>query len=356
MIVDDDPVNLAVIAGFLEGASYTVSEATSGEQALTLVEAETPDLILLDVSLPGIDGVETCRRLRRRYGAVTPPVIFLTAHATADDITKGFSAGGVDYIAKPATESETLARILTHLSNRRLVEQLALSNKRKDQVLGMAAHDLRNPLASIGGFAQMLREGVFGLLSAQQVEIVSMVEKESEQMLALVNELLDVATIEAGVLKLKWEPSNLTHLIERSVDLANMNSRRKQTKIGFDYYGEPVVTLLDAGKIRQVLDNLLSNAVKYSPPGSRITVVLSTEGKFHTVAVIDQGPGIPENEGHKLFNEFATLSVKSTAGEKSTGLGLAICRRIVEAHHGEITVQNLQQGGCCFSFTVPTMT
>lgn len=353
LIVDDDAVNRVVLAGFLAVEEYTVAEATSGEEALAVYRAFKPDLVLLDVTLPKMDGFQTCRELQRRHGAALAPVLFITSRGSAQDIITGFSVGGVDYLTKPVGEKETLVRIRVHLSNRRLIEQLAQSNRRKNELLGMAAHDLRNPLASISGVAELLHEGAFGALTPEQAEVLKSVREESQAMLKMVNELLDVAAIESGVLQIKIERCDLVELIEHSIYLNQANAARKKTSIVFQRPATATWSRLDPGKIRQVIDNLVSNAVKYSPLGSTITVRLLAEKQHHVISVIDQGPGIPEIERHRLFKEFSTLSVPSTAGEKSTGLGLAICRRIVEAHHGTISAHNLAQGGCEFSAVFP---
>ena len=145
-------------------------------------------------------------------------------------------------------------------------------------------------------------------------------------------------------------------LIAKSVALTNMEATKKKTHVHFDAGGAKAVLLLDAAKIRQVVDNLLSNAVKYSPPGSQITVTLAVDAAAQSCAfaVQDQGPGIPAGERDKLFKDFSRLSVKPTGGEKSTGLGLAICRKIVEAHRGVISAANLPTRGCEFRVTLPT--
>jgi signal transduction histidine kinase len=172
-------------------------------------------------------------------------------------------------------------------------------------------------------------------------------------MLSMVNELLDVATIEAGELKLSAERHNVGELIEKSVYLANIDAAKKKTQIAFAPPAGPVFATIDNAKIQQVVNNLLSNAVKYSPPGSQVTIELRADGQHCIFGVKDQGPGIPENERDKLFKDFGRLSAKPTGGEKSTGLGLAICRKIVEAHRGTIEARNLPAGGCEFRVTLP---
>ena len=362
LTVDDDRVNLRILGGILRGEGYAVTEAASGEQAIEAYAKHSPDLVLLDVMMPGIDGFETCRRLRKIHGDQCAPVIFITAKSESDDVVEGLGAGGVDYLPKPFQPKEVLARIRSHLQNRilaeqreQLVAQLSKANAAKNKFLGMCAHDLRNPLASIRGLTEFLRDGAVGPLAPEQRDLVETIHGASQQMLELVNELLDVATIESGELKLRLARCDLADLITRSVALTNMEAARKQTVVTFDPRGTAPVAMLDSAKMRQVVDNLLSNAVKYSPPGSAITVTLHAADAAGQCgfAVQDQGPGIPDSERDKLFQDFSRLSAQPTGGEKSTGLGLAICRKIVEAHGGTITATNLPARGCEFRVLLP---
>ena len=363
LVVDDDRLNLRILGGILRGEGYLLAEGDSGERALELYAQFRPNLVLLDVMMPGIDGFETCRQLKRLYGDKCAPVIFITAKNESDDVVEGLGAGGVDYLPKPFKAKEVIARIRSHLQNqllveqqKSLVEQLSRANAAKNKFLGMAAHDLRNPLASIRGLAEFLRDGAVGPLTPDQLDLIQTIHGASQSMLELVNELLDVATIEAGELKLHLEDQSLAELIAKSVALTNMEAAKKGTHVTFDPRGVSVVLLLDAAKMRQVIDNLLSNAVKYSPPGSAITVTLTVDAArgVCTFAVQDQGPGIPAGEHDRLFKDFSRLSAQPTGGEKSTGLGLAICRKIVDAHHGAITAENLPAGGCEFRVTLAT--
>jgi len=316
--------------------------------------------VLLDVMMPGIDGFTTCRTLKKTYGDKCAPVIFVTAKSEADDVVMGFDAGGVDYLTKPFRPKEVVARIRTHLSNQQLVEQqkhlvdqLSKANAAKDRFLGMCAHDLRNPLSSIRGLAELLGEGAIGDITNEQKEIIQTIHGASQSMLQLVNELLDVATIEAGHLKLDKTPTSVVEIVERSVHLSNIEAAKKSTRIELvTAQGDPMVEV-DRNKMRQVVDNLISNAVKYSPKGSIITVQIHSDGAVAGFAIRDNGPGIPENERHKLFRDYGRLSTTPTGGEKSTGLGLAICRKIVEAHSGTIGVTNLPGRGAEFFVSLP---
>jgi two-component system sensor histidine kinase/response regulator len=348
LIVDDDRINLRILSGILRPDGYTLAEADSGERALEVYDQFRPDLVLLDVMLPGLNGFETCRMLGKTYGDETAPVIFITAKSESDDVVEGLTAGGIDYLPKPFRPKEVVARIRTHMHNRllveqqrRLVDQLNKADAAKNRFLGMAAHDLRNPLASIRALSEFLQDGTVGPISAEQLDLIKTIHTASQQMLDLVNELLDVATIESGEMKMTLEPHNLAEIIDKSVYLTNIEAEKKKTRITFENALPPILVKLDAGKMKQVIDNLLSNAVKYSPPGSHITVHLTADDCGCGFAVRDQGPGIPDNERDKLFKDFGRLSARPTGGEKSVGLGLAICRKIVEAHGGTITAENL---------------
>jgi len=363
LVVDDDRLNVRILSNILRTEGYVISSADSGEQALELYETFLPDLVLLDVVMPGINGFETCRAIRRLHNENSAPIIFITAKNESEDVVEGLSAGGVDYLSKPFRGKEAMARIRTHLhmqelmkQQKSLVEQLSKANAAKNKFLGMAAHDLRNPLASIRGLAEFLLDGIGGPLSTDQKDLVNTIHDASQSMLVLVNELLDVATIESGELKIIPETKNLAELIEKSVFLGNIEAGKKGSRIEFHSATRQALIRTDGAKMRQVVDNLLSNALKYSPPSSLIVVSLQTYERGWSFSVRDQGPGIPENERDKLFKDFSRLSVRTTAGEKSTGLGLAICRKIIEAHNGAISARNLPEGGCEFTVQLPTNT
>jgi signal transduction histidine kinase len=361
LVVDDDRLNRRLLTAILRPEGYEVIEADSAEKALELYALTSPDLVLFDVLLPGINGFAACRELRQRYGDSAAPVIFITAKSDSDDVVEGLAAGGIDYLPKPIRPKEALARIRTHLQirgllaeQRLLVDQLSKANAAKNRFLGMAAHDLRNPLASIRGLAEFLRDGVVGTLAPDQLDLVQTIHSASQEMLLLVDELLDVAAIEAGELKIAPEATDLVEIVAKAVYLANIEATKKQTKIVLLPHERPPLRRLDPNKIRQVVDNLLSNAVKFSPPGSTINVEVVFLNGSIVFSVRDQGPGIPESEHDRLFKDFGRTSVRPTGGEKSTGLGLAICRKIVEAHRGTITAENLPERGCVFRVTLPS--
>ncbi|HRP05204.1 MAG TPA: response regulator, partial [Opitutaceae bacterium] len=213
LIVEDDRLNVRILSGILRDEGYELTDVDSGERALEVYPQVQPDLILMDVMMKGINGFETCRKLKELYGENAASVIFITAKSDSEDVVEGFRAGGVDYLPKPFRSNEAVARIRLHLANRllneqqrSLVNQLTRANAAKNRFLGMAAHDLRNPLASIRGLAEFLQDPMLGKLNEEQLDLVQTIRSTSHQMLEMVNELLDIATIESGELKLRREP------------------------------------------------------------------------------------------------------------------------------------------------------
>ena len=360
LLVEDDRICRRVLTAILERKGVATVSVDSGEEALARYDALAPDMIILDVGLPGIDGYETCRRLQERYGSKCAPVLFVTAKDRDEDVALGFSAGGSDYVRKPVHEKEVLARVRAHLANRilarqreSLVDDLSEAVKAKNHLLGTVAHDLRNPLASVLSLSDFMQQDAAGTLSPNQLKMAKLIFDASESMLTLVNELLDSAKVEAGQLNLKRDQHDLADVVARAVEFARLTAVNKGSTIHVRGAEREVVATIDLSKIRQVVDNLISNAVKFSPPGAVISVEVGDSSRGPFVSVRDQGPGIPASERDKLFQAYGTLSARPTGGEQSTGLGLCICRKIVEAHGGSIEVENLFPVGCEFRFTLP---
>ncbi|HEY0099891.1 MAG TPA: HAMP domain-containing sensor histidine kinase [Pyrinomonadaceae bacterium] len=231
--------------------------------------------------------------------------------------------------------------------------ELERLNEVKNQFIGVAAHDLRNPLQVIEGYSQILLDKHFGELTAEQHKFISVIRKNSDFMLNLITDLLYISKIEAGKLQLELKETDLAALLERNVELNRLMAGQKQINILFTHREDLPALLIDAPKIEQVLNNLISNGIKFSHPGSKVEVWATKREREVVVSVRDEGQGIPANEIDRLFIPFENLSVKSTGGEQSTGLGLAIVKRIVEGHGGSIWVQSESGVGSNFSFSLP---
>ena len=251
---------------------------------------------------------------------------------------------------------------LTRLNNelvttqRELVKrnvELERLNKLKNEFIGMASHDLRNPLQVINGYSIMLLKKGIGELNPEQERFISVIKSKSEFMVKLIDDLLSISKIEAGKLNLKPEETDLVDLLQRNIEFNRLLLDQKQIRILLFAEGDLPRVMVDPAKIEQVLNNLIANAGKFSAPRTTVEVRVERNDAEVMVSIKDQGQGIPANELNRLFTPFERLSIKSTAGEEGTGLGLAIVKKVVEGHGGRICVVSEPGKGSTFSFTLP---
>jgi two-component system, OmpR family, sensor kinase len=253
---------------------------------------------------------------------------------------------------------EEFSRVNNELANtqREMAKQnaeLARLNEQKNQFIGMAAHDLRNPLSVILSFSQHMLRDESTPLAPRQREFVALIERNSKFMLNLIHDILSLSRIESGRLQLDLQPVDLAALVAANVNLNRVLAEKKNIRLTFKSADELPPMLLDAAKIEQVLNNLISNALKFSHPDRAVEVSVARAADGARVAVTDEGQGIPADEFDKLFKPFEKTSVKSTDGEPSTGLGLAIASRIIEGHGGRIKVESQSGRGSTFTITLP---
>ena len=265
---------------------------------------------------------------------------------------KFLKSGANDFIMKPFLNEELFCRASQNIERIEHIQEIEAASALKNKFLGMAAHDLRNPLFSIRGFSELLL-GMEPEDPSERREFLDMIHDVSNQMLNLLNDLLDVSAIESGKFELNITPKDLTLPVRERVRLMALNAKPKNIEI-VTQAPAPVIGLFDPERINQVIDNLLSNAVKFSPPGSRIHVNVQTLSGKAEFSVTDHGPGVGPEDIKRLFGEFQKLTARPTGGEKSTGLGLAIVKRIIDAHGGEIRVTSELGVGTTFTVTLPT--
>ncbi|MBF0188974.1 MAG: hybrid sensor histidine kinase/response regulator, partial [Magnetococcales bacterium] len=350
LIVDDERLNLKILSDLLRH-DYATQVAKSGQQALARAKSsQPPDLILLDIVMPEMDGFTVCRRLKEDPETAAIPVIFITSKSEVADEARGLSLGAVDYISKPISAPVVRARIKTHLALQQQRRDLIALNEEKNRFLGMAAHDLRNPLSSIQGLGELLLE--MDVENEDRTSFLSTIVQVSGQMLDLLNDLLDLSTIESGRFDLERSRCDLVEVLKERCRIAGFVAMSKSITIDLDLPEEAMLSV-DVTRIGQVIDNLLSNAIKFSPAETRIDVSLQQSGDTLRFSVVDQGPGISEEEKERLFGAFETASAQPTGGEKSSGLGLSIVKQIVQAHTGEIIVENGPEAGAAFTVVLP---
>jgi signal transduction histidine kinase len=357
----------------LREAGYSIMPATNGPAALQRVQKKMPDLILLDLMMPEMDGLEVCQRLKADPATRPVPIIFLTASNEMSHLVQGLQAGAVDYVTKPFNPPELLARVRTHLELKhardtivRYGQELARLNEEKNEFMGIAAHDLRNPLGAIIGYAEIITEETASLQASpgerfeqalqEMCGCATRIKHTSNRMAEMVQNLLDANRIERGEMKVSLARTDLAPVLNSVIETQRSRATAKQQTIHLESQGTPPVALLDSAVTVQVLENLVSNAVKYSPPGKSIYVRLKKSATTVRCEVQDEGPGLSAEDQKKLFGKFARLSAKPTGGEHSTGLGLSIVKKMVEAMNGKVWCQSELGAGATFIVEFPTAT
>ncbi len=361
LIVDDRPENLFSLEAILEGEDREIISANSGNEALKLAIKHEFALILTDVQMPGMDGFEMIEILRSNPKNKNIPIIFVTAISKEEKyVYKGYNEGAVDYLFKPLDANIVRAKTEVFITLYKQKQQLELQKQKLEQVnvqknkyLGMAAHDLRNPLGVMQYFSSILLEEAKEMLSPEFYQHIEVIHSSSNFMINMVNELLDISKIESGTFTLNKHAASATSLVKEAVNVNKIFAQKKKIEITANVSNDIPSMMFDYPKLTQVLNNLIGNAIKYSAPKSKITVAASSTDETLIIKVADEGQGIPKSDIDKLFQPFQTTSVKATAGEKSTGLGLTIAAKMVEAHNGTITVDSELGIGSTFTVSIP---
>jgi two-component system sensor histidine kinase/response regulator len=353
LIVDDSPENLRILDGLLKAEGYTVLAAMRGEVALRAAfSPRPPELALLDVRLPGMDGYEICRRLKDHPSTRDIPVIFVSAGGDAADKVEGFRCGGVDYVTKPFQAEEVLARVATHLALARQRREIAALSALKDQLIRTISHDLKNPLTVILGATEMLLSGGMPAADGEARTLVADVHQRGEEMLRLITDLLDLSRIEEGM-PLRLQAVSLPALLAEQASRAEGAARARGVRLDAEPSGEEIVVAADPGRIAQVVANLVSNAIKSTPEGGRVTLSATREGGWGALHVSDTGIGIPAEAIPRLFEPFYRVPEHAHRDARGTGLGLSIVKAIVEQHGGQTTVETEPGRGSRFTVLLP---
>ncbi len=363
LVVDDTPDNLALISNLLKDI-YQVKIATGGEKALEIAGSDLPpDLILLDIMMPGMDGYEVCRRLKRNPQTINIPVIFLTAKSEMEDEKKGLELGAVDYLTKPISPPIVLARVKNHLALKAMTDFLneknielerakyvaEKANLAKSSFLSNMSHELRSPLNAILGFAQLL-ESETPPPTASQKESIAQILKAGWHLLTLISEILDLAKVESGQVPMVREPVSLTEVMIECRSMTEPQAQQRSIRISFPQSASPYLVLADRTRVKQVLLNLLSNAIKYNTKEGSVEIKCSepAPGRIR-VSIRDTGVGLPPEQLAQLFQPFNRLGQEG-GGEEGTGIGLVVAKRLVELMGGAIGVESTVGVGSVFWF------
>ncbi|HEX7670976.1 MAG TPA: hybrid sensor histidine kinase/response regulator [Polyangiaceae bacterium] len=353
LVVDDNAQNRALAQGILEAADYRVRLAASGAEALEVFVSMKPDLILLDVLMPKMDGFETCRRLRGMPGVgAEVPIVFLTAQTDLLSHQRALESGADDFLTKPINRVELIIRVRSLIRIRRLQEKLAEAARNKQELTDLIVHDLKNPIATVlvnAGYALGC-----STLSEDQWAALHDVVATAHTMNRMVMNLLDISASEDGSLKTSVSSTDLSALVEQVRGTMARRAVLEQRQLAVEGPTSSVVAPVDPDLLRRILENLVDNCLKYTPRGSSVSIVLERTDTSVRIRVKDQGAGVPTGERERIFEKYAQIEGGPSSARSSRGLGLRFCKLAAEAHGGRIWVEDNEPRGSAFVLALPT--
>ena len=366
LIVDDIPKNLQLLSNALNKEGYEIAFASSGIQALEAAQNLIPDLILLDIMMPEMDGFEVCQKLKSDELLKEIPVIFITGKAETSDIVKGLQLGAVDYITKPFNYAELLSRVKTHIdlktSKDKIVKyvkeledtkaELQRINKGKDKFFSIIAHDLRSPFAGFMGLSQLIAEEVGNIPEDELRNMAASMNKAAKKLFDFLENLLEWSKSQLG--KMEPNPSmiDIKESVERVCSLFKATANEKQINI-INNIKESFWASADNNMLNTVLRNFISNAIKFTHTGGNVNISIKTKNDdSYIISVKDDGVGISSENIGKLFKIDVKFTTVGTANEHGSGLGLLVCKEFVEKNGGEVFVTSQEGQGTEFAFTL----
>lgn len=362
LIVDDVISNVLLLKALLKSEQYQVITANSGLQAMEMVESDMPDLILLDVMMPGLSGFEVSQKLKADARYADIPIIFLTALNSYEDIVKGFQLGANDFITKPFNKNELLIRIshqISLIAAKRVIlkqtEELRNIIIGRDKLYSVIAHDLRGPLGSIKMVLNMLITNLdSSKIGVEMFDVLTLANQTTEEVFTLLDNLLKWAKSQTGRLNVAHQNTDIADIVKDGIEIFKTAAELKGIAIQFDPEGKHKNVYADADMIKTIMRNLLSNAVKFSNlDGVILVTVEEKDDDFMVVHVKNDGPVIKENDKLKLLNAETHFSTFGTNNEEGSGLGLLLCYDFAVKNGGSLWFESSEELGTVFSFSVP---
>ncbi len=359
LIVDDIARNLQIIGNILNPEGYQIYATLSGKQALNVLKQKDIDLVLLDISMPEMDGYETITHIKQDKDIANVPVIFVTARSQSEDIIKGFQHGAVDFITKPFNATELLQRVATHVKikhQQKVIEQknkeLEEVNATKDKFFSLIAHDLKNPFTTILGFTNLLISNLDTYDETKIKHFLSLIENSTKNTHKLLENLLQWSRSQTGNIKFEPQTISLKHILQEVVMIVEPQANKKEISIKSEA-PEELQFEGDLNMINTIVRNLLSNALKFTNRNGSIYLKANKENESVVISIEDTGVGMSQQKCETLFEIHKKTSTLGTENEKGTGLGLILCKEFVEKHKGTIKVESTLNIGSKFTVTLP---
>ena len=351
LIVDDVPKNVQILGTLLKKIECDLAVALNGEQALNIVARVIPDLILLDIMMPGMDGHEVCRRLKMQEETKNIPIIFLSAKAEAEDIMAGYELGAVDYLTKPFIASELLSRVRTHLALKKVKENLEEEIGSKNKFFSIISHDLKGSLGIILSFVQLLQNNRETLSVGETNELLGDIESTSRNTLDLLENLLEWAKSQTGRINFNPVQLDLAAMVDEALNGSRDVAKSKHIELSTAFSTQNVFA--DRNMLLLIIRNLVSNAIKFTHGGGKVSVGTARLNGSVRIFVSDNGVGMDTAKTGQLFKIDNKVSTPGTENEQGNGLGLILCKEFVQHHGGEIGIESVPGEGTTVWFTLP---
>lgn len=351
LVVDDEHSGAEALGILLERAGYDILRAYSGREALACAARTAPDLVLLDVMMPDMDGFETCGRLHQLPGLADLPVIFLTGSSERSDIAKAFNAGAVDYVKKPFVLEELLARVRTHADLKLSRARLGHMLREREEITNVVAHDLKNPLTCTLFAVESLKRAT--LDPQRRDELISEIVDNTRTALEFIQRFLARGAEGQRLRQFSAQRVDLLELARQA--MRAQRAAAEAHEVSLTATGDSAEVQVDPEVTRNALQNLLANAIQYSPRGGTVEIAVTRlSSGFAQCRVMDRGPGIAEADRARLFTRFLSLASASARAQYSSGLGLAIAKHDVTQMGGYLWYDAREGGGSIFGFDLPT--
>jgi signal transduction histidine kinase len=368
LIVDDDPIVRALMRAELENSGFVVTEAEDGEEACQLCESSSPDLLVVDVVMPRMDGFALCRELRRRPKTAYVPILMATGLDDVTSITQAYEAGATDFIAKPIKWVILQHRVRYMLraglafeelrqNQQRLIaakEAAESANRAKTEFLANMSHELRTPLNAIIGFSTLMRDGTFGALNEPYADYAEMIASSGTHLLTIINDILDTSSAESNRLVLNEQAVDIARVVALSTAIIEGMARTADIDCQIEVADDLPNLCADEVKLGQILINLLSNAIKFTPAGGSVglKVEIDRDGEL-VFRVKDTGIGIPADKMSIALAPFGQVDSGLARKYEGTGLGLPLTKRLVEMHQGTLEISSTPGRGTVVTARFP---
>jgi two-component system sensor histidine kinase/response regulator len=346
LIIDDEEGNVYFLKRVFTGEGYKTFTAMNGHDALQFLQHTLPDVILLDIMMPEMTGLEVLEKIKENEATRDIPVIMVSARTDAKDIKLALDMGAIEYLRKPVDEIELLARLRTALRVRNYELEIKENLRAKEEFIRIVAHDLRTPFTSISGFAQLLIEDekISRFYSEEHKEFLNFILTSSSFLVEYFNKLLHWSKIGSEDMKLEKRISLVKPIIDSTFIVYKFKIQSKNINFTIKVPDNFSINI-DEVYFRQVISNLIGNAVKFTPHGGAITVQFTSEADCCIFSIADTGPGMDEDTIEKIYSDLPVMSTNGTDGEKGTGLGLKICNKIITNHGFKMNISSVPGKG-----------